>query len=208
MDADTRFWDHIAEEYAKKPFPKPEATQRKLAITRSLLRPEHRLLDLGCATGTLTLELAPHVAYAHGLDVSSQMIGIAQKKAAGTPNVQFRVEPAGTLQAIPDGSYDCVSAFNLLHLVPDPAALLRAIYRVLTPGGAFVSSTACLRGTWLPPYALILPVMRWIGRAPSVTMFTADELRKMQENAGFVDITTPEVGEEAPSMFFTARKPG
>lgn len=206
MNADARFWDHIADDYAKKPFPKPEATERKLAITRSMLRPEHRLLDLGCATGTLTLALAPSVAEAHGLDVSSRMIAIAEGKGAGTPNVRFRVEPAGTLEAVPDASYDCVCAFNLLHLVPDPAALIRAVHRVLVPGGAFVSSTACLGGTWLPPYALILPVMRWIGKAPAVTLFTASELRAMVADAGFVDVAAPDVGDTAPGVFLTARK--
>jgi arsenite methyltransferase len=208
MDANTRFWDRIAGDYAKKPFPKPEATERKLAITRSMLRPEHRLLDIGCATGTLTLALAPSVAEAHGIDLSSEMIRIAEGKVKGTPNVRFRAEPAGTLQSIPDGSYDCVCAFNLLHLVPDPASLLRAIGRVLVPGGVFVASTACLGGVWLPPYALILPMMRWVGRAPAVTLFTAEALHRMQEEAGFVEITNHEVGESRPTVFSTARKPG
>lgn len=210
MDADARFWDRIAEDYAKNPLPKPEATARKLAITRSLLRPDHHLLDLGCGTGTIVLELAPSVAEAEGVDVSSAMISIAQGKAeaAGAANVRFRAAPAGTLTEVPDASYDCVCAYNLIHLVPDPGALVRAVHRVLKPGGAFVSSTACLGGTWLPPYALILPLMRWLGKAPAVTLLTADELRGLLGGAGFVEVEAPDVGDTAPGLFLTARKSG
>ena len=205
MDAAV-FWDRIAEDYAKKPLPKPEATARKLDVTRALLRPEHRLLDLGCGTGTILLELAPSVAVAEGLDVSPAMIAIAQRKAQGVPNVSFQAAPAGTLDELPDASYDVVCAYNLLHLVPDPAALARAVHRVLKPGGAFVSSTVCLGGVWFPPYGLILPLLRWVGKAPAVTMLSADELNTLLVQAGFVDLQTPDVGKIAPSVFLTARK--
>lgn len=210
MYTDASFWDRIAEDYAKKPLPKPEATARKLAITRSLLRAHHRLLDLGCGTGTILLELAPLVAEAEGVDVSSGMITIAQRKAeaAAATNVRFRVAPAGALTELADGAYDCVCAFNLIHLVPDPGALVAAVYRVLTPGGAFVSSTACLGGTWFPPYALILPFMAWIGKAPAVTLLKADGLRALLSEAGFTDIEAPDVGDTAPGLFLTARKGG
>ena len=135
------------------------------------------------------------------------MIAIAREKAAGTPNVRFSVEPVGTLEAIPDQSFDCVCAFNLLHLVPDPPALVRAVHRVLVPGGHFVTSTACLGGTWLPPYALVLPLMRWFGKAPAVTLLTADQLRALQVEAGFAEIERPDVGDTAPGVFYTARRP-
>jgi arsenite methyltransferase len=208
MDAAARFWDRIADDYAKKPLPKPEATARKLAWTRSLLRPEHRLLDLGCGTGTILLELAPSVAEADGVDVSPAMVAIAEQKraVAGVGNARFRAEPAGTLASIPDASYDVVCAYNLLHLVPDPAALVSAVYRVLRPGGAFVSSTACLGGKWLPPYGLILPVMRWVGKAPAVTLLTRDDLVGALTAAGFVDVVEPDVGDTRPGVFLSARR--
>lgn len=207
---DARFWDSVAERYAKKPLPNPEATARKLAITRALLRPTDRLLDLGCGTGTILLELAPHVAEAHGVDLSPAMIAIANRKAAaaGAGNVTFRAQAAGGLDDIADASYDHVCAFNLLHLVDDPAALVRSIFRVLRPGGSFVSATACMAGQWFPPYFLVLPVMRWLGKAPPVTMLTLVELRAALKGAGFDTIEAPEVGTGANHVFLTARKPG
>jgi SAM-dependent methyltransferase len=207
---DARFWDAIAEDYARKPLPNPEATARKLDVVRTLLRPTDRLLDLGCGTGTILLELAPHVAEAHGVDLSPGMIAIANRKAdaAGARNITFRAQAAGGLDDVPDGTYDQVLAFNLLHLVDDPAALTRSIFRVLRPGGSFASSTACMGGRWFPPYFLLLPVMRLLGKAPPVTMLTLAELRAALTGAGFEAIEAPEVGAAADHVFLTARKPG
>ena len=93
MDADQQFWDRIAESYAKKPLPDPTATARKLAVTRALLRPTDRLLDLGCGTGTILLDLAPSVAEAHGIDVSPAMIAIANTKSAPPPPAPSTTSP-------------------------------------------------------------------------------------------------------------------
>ncbi len=163
MSRDRKFWDDIAETYAKKPVENVPAYERKLGITKERLRPEHRLLDLGCGTGSLALELAPHVAHVDSVDVSSAMIDIARNKAAksGTENVTFHV---GTLeeQAFEAQAYDVVCAYNILHLVDDRTGTLARLHRLLKPGGCLVSSTVCLGGTWFPPYPLILPMMRWV----------------------------------------------
>ncbi len=207
METDAAFWDKIADDYAKRPWPCPEATARKLALTRAMLAPEHRLLDLGCGTGTILIDLAPAVSEAVGVDVSPVMIRIAEGKAAAAGSkATFRVEPAAMLDGVPDASFHCVCAFNLLHLVPDPPALLRAIERVLVPGGVLVASTPCLGGVWFPPYAILLPIMRWVGKAPAVTLIAPAELRAMVEAAGFVQTQAPDVGQAAPDVFLVARK--
>lgn len=38
-------------------------------------RNEDRVLDIACGPGSLTLELAPHVAHATGLDLTPAMLG-------------------------------------------------------------------------------------------------------------------------------------
>lgn len=207
--ADPRFWDDLAEDYAKKPLPNPDATARKLAITRGLLAPEHRLLDVGCGTGTIVLDLADAVAEAHGVDLSPAMIAIAERKAAAAKvtNARFHAQPAGDLASFDDAAFDCVCAYNILHLVEDPAKLLVAMHRVLAPGGRFVTSTPCLGGRWLPPYGLILPVMRWFGKAPAVQLIAPSALPEWLADAGFVDIEVHDVGMSADNLFLTARRP-
>ena len=206
---DPRFWDGIAESYALEPLSDPDATRRKLDVVRGHLGPATRLLDVGCGTGTIAIDLAPSAGEVHALDVSPAMIDIARRKkdAAGVANVHFHVAPADTLSGFEDGAFQVVTAFNILHLVQEPDVLLAAMARVLAPGGVFVTSTPCLGGTWLPPYPVMLPVLRWLGKAPHVTLISPDGLTERATRAGFVDVERPDVGSKAPNDFLLARKP-
>ncbi|MCP3060125.1 LysR family transcriptional regulator [Myxococcus sp. K38C18041901] len=141
-----------------------------------------------------------------GVDISRNMIAIAHRKAAaaGTANVVFHAQPSGTLATFTDAQFDCVCAYNLLHLLDDPAALLRAMYRVTVPGGTLVTSTACLGGPWGRSSGAS---SRWLGKAPRVTVLRRDKLRAAVADVGFVDIETPDVGDSTQNVFLIARKP-
>ena len=97
MSTDAKFWDAIAEKYAAKPVDDLSAFQRKQAITREHLHPGCTVLEIGCGTGSLALELSPFAGQIHALDVSAEMLRIAdqKKQARGVTNVTFR---QGTLQ--------------------------------------------------------------------------------------------------------------
>ncbi|MFK7985932.1 MAG: class I SAM-dependent methyltransferase [Sandaracinaceae bacterium] len=208
MSRDLKFWNGIAESYAKKKIGNVPAYERKLVITKDRLRPEHRVLDIGCGTGSLALELAPHVAHVDAVDVSSEMVRIARGKAeaSATKNVTFHV---GTLeeQAFEDAGYDVVCAYNILHLVPDREGTLGLLRRLLKPGGLFVSSTVCLGGTWFPPYPLIIPIMQWVGKAPSVQFVSPKAMTDEVRDAGFANVTRHDVGAAETTLFLTAQRP-
>lgn len=100
-------------------------------------RPDAHVLDICCGTGDLTAALlAERPANGEpvtGLDFSSEMLHLAERKYAGA-NVRW-VEGDAMALPFPDNSLDLVtSAFGFRNL-RNYAAGLREIHRVLRPGG-------------------------------------------------------------------------
>src|SRR5437762_2659378 len=85
------------------------------------------LLDVGCNDRPYEAMLRPFVGRYIGLDI-----------AAG-PGVDL----VGSADAIPapDAAFDCVLCTQVLQYVPDPAAAIREMRRVLRPGGVIFLST-------------------------------------------------------------------
>lgn len=208
VELDPGFWDRIAESYAAKPVADPAAFQRKIDETRARMAPGCTVLDVGCGTGSLALILAPDAGQVHGMDLSEEMIRIARGKAEaqGISNVTFHVGTLEESTAFGPGSLDVLCAYSLLHLLPDRARFLKRAMTLLKPGGAFISSSGCLGDSWIP-FSPILKVMRWLGKAPYVSIFTRAALEEEIRAAGFVDLTGPDVGAKPTVAFLIAQKP-
>ncbi|MCB9744398.1 MAG: class I SAM-dependent methyltransferase [Alphaproteobacteria bacterium] len=209
MSADAAFWNNIAESYAAKPVDDPSAFERKIEVTKALIRPGDTLLGVGCGTGSLALILSPFAGHVHGVDISDEMIRIARGKAEaqGVKNVSFHVSPFDErFDAIAPGSLDGLMAYSIIHLLPERQAAMAHMYSLIKPGGFFVTSTACIGESWVP-FRPILWLMRQLGKAPFVHIMSKATLRAELEAAGFVDIQEPEVGAKPMVGFMTARKP-
>ena len=114
---------------------------RRALLDQAAIRAGHRVLDIGCGTGTLVMlikPLHPDVDVV-GLDPDPKALARARRKAErAAVSIQFDQGFADALP-YPEASFDRVfSSFMFLHLQEDEKAkTLREVRRVVTPGGSF-----------------------------------------------------------------------
>jgi ubiquinone/menaquinone biosynthesis C-methylase UbiE len=117
----------------------PEDRFKRDLVRQAQIRPGHRVLDLGCGTGTLTIlakQTHPDSEVA-GLDGDPKVLEIARAKArkAGV-EIAFQEGMAFQLP-YPDGSFDRVLCSLVLHhlTTENKQRALKEVRRVLRPGG-------------------------------------------------------------------------
>jgi ubiquinone/menaquinone biosynthesis C-methylase UbiE len=110
----------------------------KALVAAAAFRGDERVLDMGSGAGHMALAVAPHVAKVTGIDVTPEMVGVANALATerGVANVRFEV---GDVTALPfaDGAFDVVTSRVSAHHYADPQRALEEAWRVLAPGGRF-----------------------------------------------------------------------
>lgn len=204
-DPSARFWDRIAKRYARTPIADVAAYEKKLEITRQYFDKDSNVLEFGCGTGSTAIALAPFVRRIRATDISSGMLDIARAKVAeaNVNNVDFEQASIESV-VVEDGSLDVVMGMSILHLVDARSAAIDRVWRMLKPGGVFVSSTACLADShwFLRP---VLPIGRVFGWLPHVAFFTRRELEASLTTAGFgVELSWQPARRKA--VFVVARK--
>ncbi|MBL1077063.1 methyltransferase domain-containing protein [Nocardia sp. 2] len=109
---------------------------RNLEVLQDL-PPGTAVLDVPCGGG-IALDALPHdhrLRYI-AADISPSMLERAEEKAdrLGLTDIDF-VEADIHRMPFSDGHFDLVLTLNGLHCLPDPAAAVRELARVLKPGG-------------------------------------------------------------------------
>lgn len=141
--------------------------------------PPGRLLDIGCSCGYFL-----EVAAAHGFDVRGVEFS-RSAVAAASPAIRPRIFE-GTLERMPtEGSFDVVSAFDLIEHVPDPRAFLRRCRQLLKPGGTIVLTTPdaghFLRHVMRARWPMLQPMQH-------LFLFSRGSFATLLQSEGFADV--------------------
>ncbi len=97
-----------------------------------------RVLDVGCAEGRFTAELARAAAEVVGIDVAEEPLRRARMRH---PKLDLRLLDGEGSWELADASFDVAWAGEVIEHVADTAAWLSEIRRVLRPGGTLLVST-------------------------------------------------------------------
>jgi ubiquinone/menaquinone biosynthesis C-methylase UbiE len=131
----TRFYDPLVRVTAR------EATFKEALLRQASIRDGHRVLDLGCGTGTLAL-LVKHGhrgAEVFGLDADPEALKLARTKLSES-GIEVRLDQ-GLASALPytAESFDRTLSSLFFHHLSSELKLeaMREVLRVLRPGGEF-----------------------------------------------------------------------
>ena len=190
------FWDKIATKYAARPISDQETYEKSLTHIHAHLKPTDHLLEIGCGTGSTALKLAPYVDRVTATDYAQGMLTIARAKLGEDAPDNVTFHHAAADDAHPGAPFDVICAFNLLHLVPDPAATIRHLHDELKPGGIFITKTPSIGDLPFLIRRVMIPAMRLIGKAPFLNESSNKGLLETLENTGFTLLETQTFGKK------------
>lgn len=154
--------------------------------------PIGRILEIGVGTGK-NIRYYPSGAHVTAIDISSKMLERASKRATTRQDVSIELLIMDvTSLSFGADVFDVVVGSFVLTVLPDPLPALEAIKRVCKPGGTLLL-LEFTRSTKEPVaffQDLVTPFTRAVYRA-SVNR----DITGFVETAGFLTITTKEVGD-------------
>lgn len=101
-----------------------------------------RMADVGCGGGLLAESLSRAGAQVTAVDLAPAMIAVAREHAAASAlTIDYRLQSAEQLAAEMPGAFGAVCCMELIEHVPDPAALLATLGRLLAPSAPLFLST-------------------------------------------------------------------
>jgi 2-polyprenyl-3-methyl-5-hydroxy-6-metoxy-1,4-benzoquinol methylase len=177
-------WNKLAGKWDKPGVTLGENDTKIIEKAKKYLKPGSIVLDCGCATGSICMELANQVQEIQGIDISPKMIDIAKRKGAErqTQNASFR---RATIfdEGLKNESFDMILVLSTLHLLKNSPQVMDRIHKLLKPGGIFISATPCLGERKSIKIPLFL--LSKLGILPYVELFSVTGLADLISKANF-----------------------
>lgn len=200
------FWDRKSNKYDELVKKHDSIYQKTIDSTKSLLTNTDAVLDFGCASGEMSLDIAPYVKQVHGIDLSVKMIELANLKAGDrqADNVSFSHTDAFD-PGLADSSFSAIIAFNIFHLLDDAHKVLTRLNGLLLPGGLLISQTPCL-GEKSPIFRQLINLAQKLGWAPIIHNFKTAGLESLVASSNFEIVETKIQDKKNAVQWIVAKK--
>ena len=176
----------------------------------SSLRPDMKILDIGCGPGSISIDLATLVPEGSVIGVDTELNVLQQAQAnahnQGVSNATFVQGNIHDL-AYPDNTFDVVHAHQVLQHCGEPIKAIAEMRRVLKPGGLLATREVDMSiNQWYPERSLLdewLNIYMRVAQANGGDPLAGRKLHAWAHDAGFdrasIDIT-------ASTWVFTTRE--
>ncbi len=180
-------------------FGRDRSWKRRLIREARLQRGEH-VIDLACGTGDIAFEAARQGAVVIGLDITTRMVEIARNKARRTTAQSKSLVPwfiVGDMMALPftAAGVDVVTTGYGLRNVPEIAAAVDEVARVLKPGGRLLSldfnrpRSPMIRAVYLAYLTVVGSALGWaLHRDPDTYRYIPESLRRYPGAHGVAEL--------------------
>lgn len=162
------------------------------ALARMDLKPDDRVLDLGCGNGWLSRRIARMVPEGRvvGIDLAPEMVRRARSASKEFANLSF-IEGAADGLPFGDGAFSKIISIESAYYWPDAAGSVREMFRVLAQGGS----------AWIViNYYRDNPHAHQWGAIMKVPMhlFSTAEWMEFYREAGFIDVQHGRIPDPTP----------
>jgi len=202
------FWDKVAGNYDKNTEEVySDANKKIIELTRIYCKEGSRLIDIGCGTGMITMDIAGSVSTVDAFDSSDEMLRIAKEKSSikNISNINWEKIDALDIKNL-NKEYDLATVFNLLLYLKNPEEFINDVKNKLVPGGYFISVTDCNGEEKIGLFKRFVLFLSKLGILPYIYPYRMEELSQLFINAGFEIEFEKNVHSQPPNYFIVAKK--
>lgn len=200
-----RFWNSVAKRTTN---PSQKPNDKTLKILHSLqkhLQPNDDVMDFACGSGIISTEIAKNVNTVYGIDISSQMIEVANNRKIEQNLKNLTFSRASLFdEDIQIASFDVITAFNILQYLEDKEIFMKRINELLKPNGIFISSTVYAK----EKKTILFYFFSFVNKLkimPKINFYSSQELENNILKGNFKMIESYDISP-MPERFIVVRK--